>query len=98
MFDIRYEYMRLVMKTVGFNSLAMTRREYDALYTLPGYTVRQHLNWKWPIIIREFDGRSVHCPPEMLMSYSGNIYKLYKDANDVAGLSEYFADRGKAKV
>lgn len=97
MFDIRYEYMRLVATSACIEDMHRTPWVHGVLYTLPGYSVSQHLNWKWPVICKG----TVYVPDdaaEFTIARRGGVYQLYRDANDVAGLSKYFADRGKAKV
>lgn len=97
MFDVRYGYLRMVIIT-GLTTHADRKIVGDDIYyTLPGYSVKQHLHWKWPIICK----RATYVQDDnadIVVSKHGRVYQLYKDANDVAGLSEHFADRRKAKV
>lgn len=94
--DIKLLFMNLAMGTRSFSSLTQHEWQDKFVYTIPGYTVLQCLRWKMPVIV---SCRADRWPLSRVTSYyMGRFYGLIEDANDVAGLSEHFADRGKAKV
>ena len=82
--NLPYEYFRLVMQTHTFSALEIHVGADDVIYTLPGKSLKQSLRWKLPVIISPlFAGpRPDKCT--MLISWQGQQYELYEDANDVA--------------
>lgn len=62
------------------------------------YTVKQCLRWHFPIIVMQKGMHVFYERAAMDAYYGGNSYQLFEDANDVAGLSEHFADRTEVKV
>lgn len=68
------------------------------MLTPVGKTVRQCLALKWPILVA-MPNMVEYLGPSKYDAYCGGVaMQVFEDANDVAGLSEHFADRRKAKV
>ena len=95
-------YAWLKSKTLGPSVLkhaeAVQWGEHKVVLAPVGKTVRQCLALKWPILVATPDFRE-YLGPNKYEAYLGGVsMRVFEDANDVAGLSEYFANMGKAKV
>lgn len=96
MHKITSAFFTLAIAHMDFNMCSSFVIDDLVIYTAPGNTLAQSLRWKRPVVVASPIMRS---DPHVYMRYArGHIYYLIEDANDVAGLSEYFANRGKAKV
>lgn len=93
------DYLRLVIQEPLINLLDWEHVKDNLYVRVPsGYTIKQCLHWHWPIITRRVNSSVTYEKAVYDRHYYGDVYQLFEDANDVAGLSEEFAKRTVSTV
>jgi hypothetical protein len=93
--DLQYRLLNLSMSARDFSQLFWHEIGGVVIMTTPGYSLKQCMRWKYPVITRR-SGPVFYEHSNKDAYYGGHSYQLFGDINDVAGISQLVADRAEA--
>lgn len=91
--------MEDAMHSRAFDNLQLISIDHSlAVLTMKGQSAKQHLAHRWPIITVRAAGQGFFSRAVIDAHIRGQLYQLYEDANDVAGLSDSLINGPEAEV
>lgn len=93
--ELKLSFMKMAMENRAWNRLFWHQIGDIVVMTIPGYSIKQCMRWKYPVITRR-KGPVMYEKATRDAYFGGYAYQLFEDANDVAGISQLAADRAEA--